>query len=167
MARCSSLSRNSAFDAKNFFDAPAEQIPPFRRNQFGGMVSGPVIKDRTFFLASYEGLRQRLGVTSRSVVPDAGARQGVFPGRPAVPVNEAVQPYLGLIPLPNERNFGDGTGEFVLRVHRRRPMKTSGQDVSTTGSPHATSLFTRYTLDRAECSDSGRDAADEVPIEIG
>jgi hypothetical protein len=141
--------RNSAFDAKNFFDAPTEQIPPFRRNQFGGMVSGPVIKDRTFFLASYEGLRQRLGVTSRSVVPDAGARQGVFPGRPAVPVSGAVLPYLDLIPLPNGRNFGDGTGEFVSAA-----SQATDEDFWTGRMDHrfsdATSLFARYTLDRAE-----------------
>jgi len=105
--------RNSAFDARNFFDAPTAPIPAFRRNQFGGNLSGPLRKDRTFFLASYEGLRQRLGTTARSVVPDAAARTGVLPGRAPVAVDPGVPAYLSLIPLPNERSFGDGTGEYV------------------------------------------------------
>lgn len=49
--------RNSVFDAKNFFDPAGKPIPHFARNQFGGLFSGPIIHDKTFFLASYEGLR--------------------------------------------------------------------------------------------------------------
>jgi hypothetical protein len=56
--------RNSAVDAKNYFDLHNAPIPPFKRNQFGGTVSGPIIKKRTFFFADYEGIRQSLGVTS-------------------------------------------------------------------------------------------------------
>src|SRR5260370_30905410 len=52
--------RNSAFHAKNFFDALTAPIPPFKRNQFGAEVDGPIVRNKTFFLASYEGLRQRL-----------------------------------------------------------------------------------------------------------
>src|SRR5258708_28424824 len=58
--------RNSAFDAKNFFDALTASIPPFKRNQFGAEVDGPIVRNKTFFLSSYEGLRQRLGVTNRT-----------------------------------------------------------------------------------------------------
>ena len=53
--------RNSALDARNFFD-PA-QIPPFRRNQFGASLGGPIRKDSTFIFGDYEGLRQSLGLT--------------------------------------------------------------------------------------------------------
>src|SRR5258708_17223153 len=53
--------RNSALDARNFFDG---KIPPFKRNQFGGSAGGPIQKDRTFILGDYEGLRQSLGVTT-------------------------------------------------------------------------------------------------------
>jgi hypothetical protein len=53
--------RNSALDAKNFFDDPASLIPAFARNQFGAAVGGPVRRNRVFFFANYEGLRERLG----------------------------------------------------------------------------------------------------------
>ncbi len=52
--------RNSALDARNFFDGPV--IPPFKRNQFGGSGGLPIQKDRTFIFGDYEGLRQSLGV---------------------------------------------------------------------------------------------------------
>jgi hypothetical protein len=64
--------RNSALDARNFFDGPV--IPPFKRNQFGGSAGMPIQKGRTFIFGDYEGLRQSLGVTSVNTVPSAAAR---------------------------------------------------------------------------------------------
>jgi hypothetical protein len=140
--------RNSEFDARNFFDSPTAPIPPFRRNQFGAVLDGPVVRNKTFFLGSYEGLRQRLGVTSRTIVPDANARLGIFPNRPPVAVNPAVPPYLELVPLPNERNFGDGTGEFVSQA-----SQATNEDFVAARIDHrfsdATSVFLRYTYDNA------------------
>ena len=69
--------RNSAMDARNFFDQGP--VPPFRRNQFGGSLGGPLKKDRLFLFGNYEGFRQSLAVTSVSVVPDANARLGILP----------------------------------------------------------------------------------------
>src|SRR5271154_2351349 len=63
--------RNSALDAKNYFDLLSAPIPAFKRNQFGGTVGGPIIKDKTFFFSAYEGLRQRQGQTIVAFVPDA------------------------------------------------------------------------------------------------
>jgi len=107
--------RNSSLDTKNFFDSPNDPIPPLRRNQFGGVVSGPVAKNRVWFLANYEGLRQRLGRTLRPTVPTLDARQGILPGPDGgverVPVAPSAQPYLNLYPVPNGREFGDGTAE--------------------------------------------------------
>ena len=62
--------RNSALDARNFFDA---RIPPFKRNQFGGSAGGPLQTDRMFIFGDYEGLRQSLGVTTVDTVPSAAA----------------------------------------------------------------------------------------------
>jgi hypothetical protein len=68
--------RNSALDARNFFDGPV--IPPFKRNQFGGSAGLPIKKGRTFIFGDYEGLRQSLGVTTVDTVPSQAARSGTL-----------------------------------------------------------------------------------------
>ena len=55
--------RNDAFDARNFFAVSKGKL---RRNQFGGSVGGPVIRNKAFFFGSYEGVSQRQGQTSRA-----------------------------------------------------------------------------------------------------
>jgi len=90
--------RNSALDARNYFDAAA--IAPFRRNQFGGTVGGPIIHDKTFFFFNYEGLRQSLGVSQVDRVPSANARNGIL-STGNVTVDSAVTPFLAFWPLPN------------------------------------------------------------------
>jgi hypothetical protein len=104
--------RNSALDARNFFDA---QIPPFKRNQFGGSVGGPIQKDRTFFFADYEGLRQSLGVTHVDTVPSAAARQGQLSTGP-VRVDPAAARFLNAFyPLPNGGALANGdTGIYTF-----------------------------------------------------
>src|SRR2546427_5012589 len=71
--------RNSALDARDFFDPAARPIPPFKRNQFGGVLGGPIHKDRTFFFGAFESLIDRLGVTGVTSVPTLAARQGSLP----------------------------------------------------------------------------------------
>ncbi len=66
--------RNSAVDARNFFDGAS--APPFKRNQFGGALGGPVRRQRTFFFVDYEGIREGLGVTTVNTVPSPAARAG-------------------------------------------------------------------------------------------
>lgn len=105
--------RNDAFDARGFFD---QQVPNLKRNQFGGVFSGPVWKERTFFLFSYEGLRNREELTRLARVPTVEERAGVFATairnpftRQPFPDNTIppamIQPLaarlLGLIPAPN------------------------------------------------------------------
>ena len=79
--------RNSDLDAKNFFDKPNAPIAPFKRNQFGGTVGGPVQipkvfdgKNKLFFFFNYEGLRQQKAQTSISTLPFASDRTGNFAG---------------------------------------------------------------------------------------
>jgi Carboxypeptidase regulatory-like domain len=72
--------RNSALDAKNFFDRPDEKIPPFRQNQFGGSLGGPIARDRSFFFVDYEGQREVLGQTFLVTVPTLAMRRGDFRG---------------------------------------------------------------------------------------
>ena len=74
--------RNNVLDAANFFDnANSLPKPHFERNQFGAGVGGPIVKDKTFFYADYEGLREDQGVTTESFVPSAAVRGiGTGPG---------------------------------------------------------------------------------------
>jgi hypothetical protein len=70
--------RNGALDARNFF-APADQpAPKYQRNQFGFALGGPVVRNRTFFFADYEGSRVREGITRVTNVPTLAERNGDF-----------------------------------------------------------------------------------------
>ena len=100
--------RNSALDARNFFDS---QIPPFRRNQFGIDVGGPIRKDKMFFFGDYEGIRQSKGITTVDTVPSIAARGGTLCSAPdtgtctpnTIPggVDPSVQKYLPFWHVPN------------------------------------------------------------------
>ncbi|MGE0128103.1 MAG: TonB-dependent receptor [Blastocatellales bacterium] len=71
--------RNSVFDANNFFDnRRGAKLGSFKRSQFGGHATGPIIRDKTFFLGSFEGLRERSFRTSVFSVPTLEQRQGDF-----------------------------------------------------------------------------------------
>ena len=109
--------RNSALDARNFFDGPS--VPPFRRNQFGGSIGGPIVKDKTFFFFNYEGLRQSLSSTQVNTVPSDDARMGIL-STGNVTVDPAVVPYLQFWSPPNAGlNPGGDTGQF--RVVTKQP----------------------------------------------
>ena len=96
--------RNSALDARNFFDRAF--VPPFRRNQFGGALGGPLEKNRLFLFGNYEGFRQSLAVSSVSVVPDAQARLGFLPDSSGAAtkvsgLNQNMLAYMQFWPQPN------------------------------------------------------------------
>src|SRR6185437_15816001 len=109
--------RNSAFDARNYFDHAStehpERIPPFRRNEFGftngGPLSIPGIYDgrgKTYYFGQYQGFRQVLGTTQVFPVPTAEERVGLdttaYPGDTLiVPVDPAIAKVLARYPLPN------------------------------------------------------------------
>ncbi len=151
--------RNSALDARNFFDL--KEAKPFKRNQFGFTIGGPVRKDRTFFFGSYEGLRDRLGITAIGSVPDELARQGIIPrGGQLVNVGVApgVAPWLALFPLPNGRNFGDGTAQHISGASQpTNDNFYTGRVDHTFSEKH--SFFARYTID-----DATQDLPSPLPI---
>jgi len=70
--------RNSALDAKNYFDDPNSPIPPYKQNQFGASFGGPIIRNKTFFFADYQGTRIRESQTVISTVPTLQERTGNF-----------------------------------------------------------------------------------------
>jgi len=102
--------RNDNFDARNFFDSAKK--PEFKRNQFGGSIGGPIKQDKLFFFFGYEALRENLGRTIQTVVPDVNARSGILPMGGNVTVNPSVRPYLDQFPLPNGENLGGGLARY-------------------------------------------------------
>ena len=144
--------RNSKLDARNFFD-PGSHPPPFKRNQFGFTLTGPLVKDRTFFMGSLEALRDRLTESKVDFLPDALARHGIITdaaGRvlQTIPVNPSVAPYLNLYPQPNSRSLGGGIGENVAPQ-----FQPSDENFVTVRLDHKItdrdSIFGRYTFDDA------------------
>lgn len=105
--------RNSATDARSFFDGASP--PPFRRNQFAGSLGGPVIRDKTFFHLSYEGLRSSQSMTDRPTVPGLGLRQGIFPDGHRDQISPIAASIIPFWPLPSSggRSFPAGTAEYI------------------------------------------------------
>jgi hypothetical protein len=101
--------RNDAFDARNFFDNIQAGIPKstLKLNQFGGSIGGPIIKDKLFFFASYEGYRVRTGLNFVEAAPSLSlaAPGAVIPGT-GTQVNPLVQPFIAAFRAPNAINLG-------------------------------------------------------------
>src|SRR5580658_6263517 len=134
--------RNSALDARNYFDHPSiadpGRIPPFRRNEFGFTNGGPIVlphvydgRDRTFYFVQYQGFRQVLGTTQVLAVPTAAERRGqdvvTYPDGSTdtlqIPVNPAIAAVLARYPLPN-----DPTGPYGARTYAAPSNVTTDTD---------------------------------------
>jgi len=142
--------RNSALDTRNFFDTARNSsggliVPPFKRNQFGGSASGPIIRDRTFFFADYEGLRQGLSQTNTITVPSQNAHNGILVAG-NVTVNPLVVPYLALFPLPSTPATGDtGTFSFIGKQITNENFVTGRLDHKISASDN---FFATYVWDQ-------------------
>src|SRR5262249_14237966 len=90
--------RNQVTDAKNLFTPINTPIPAFKQNQFGGTVGGPIIKNRTFFFASYEGTRSTQQVTALTNVPLPGMANGDFSS-----IKTVIQDPTPGAPLPDNK----------------------------------------------------------------
>ncbi len=99
--------RNSALDAKNFFDRADEKIPPFRLNQFGAGLGGPIRRNRTFFFGNYEGYREVIGNTFRVTVPTERMRRGDFAGVAANGIFDPLTTNTSVSPATRQRFPGD------------------------------------------------------------
>jgi hypothetical protein len=155
------FARNSALDARNFFD-PGTSALPFSRNQFGGTLGGPIYKNKTFFFVNYEGLRQDLTVPVTTTVPDQNFRNGFLPcaqtvglvcdpttGLANVGVNPNIAAVLNTYPLPNGTVFGNGTALNVSSINS--PISENYGVVRIDHTLSASdSLFASYVIDRAQ-----------------
>jgi hypothetical protein len=155
--------RNSALDARNFFEDPTKPKAAFKRNQFGGAVGGPIVKNRTFFFADYEGIRQSKGIANLDSVPSPAATSGLLhfdptagppptgctptatSGQCTVTVAPAVQKYLALYPTTPD------CGADVCKITFSAPQVIK-ENFVTTRIDHRfsdkDSLFGTYLFDR-------------------
>lgn len=146
--------RNSALDQPGIFDQGT--VPPFRRNQFGGSLGGPLQKDKLFLFGNYEGFRQSLAVSSLSVVPDAQARQGLLPNAagvyvPVANLNKNILPYTSLWAAPNGAELTVNGLPTGTALSYNNPKQSIHEDFGTARADYmireADSLSVAYTVD--------------------
>ena len=117
--------RNQHLDAKNYFVGATADNPPYKQNQFGGSIGGPIKKDKTFFFGDYEGLRLRQGITYASTVPTLAMHSGNFAGLPPIYDPLSGSTSAARLPFANNQilsNRWDPTGLALLNLY---PLPTT------------------------------------------
>jgi Carboxypeptidase regulatory-like domain/TonB dependent receptor len=145
--------RNDVLDANDWF---ARSVglpkPEERQNDFGGTFSGPILKNRTFFFFSYEGLRLRLPQVGLDTVPDLTARQNAI---------SAMQPYLNAFPLPTRGAPDDlttGVAQSAASFSNAATLDAYSLRIDHKLNNNWT-LFGRYNYSPSDISDRGSGAA--------
>jgi len=128
--------RNDKLDGNDWFaNANGLARPELRQNDFGGVLGGPIKKDKLFFFGSYEGLRVRQPEVADTYVPSLATRQNA----PA-----AVQPLLNAFPLPNGPDLGNGTAGFSASYSNPSTLNSSGIRIDYLPWQRVT-IFGRYS----------------------
>jgi hypothetical protein len=152
--------RNSALDARNYFDQSnaARRLPIFQRNNYGASLGGPIKHDKLFVFGNYEGYRQNLGLSDVTLVPDGEARLGFVPNaKTGVLANVGLAPgvasLLNLWPVANGPELTDPTTGFNTGIAKAlsSPVQHIREDFGTTRVDTNLSqndlLFAVYTID--------------------
>jgi hypothetical protein len=126
--------RNDAMDASDYF---SQSVQPLKQNQFGATFGGPIIKDKTFFFAYYEGFRNRQGETVPATVPSANERQGNF-GEQCTSIGASFDPGTGLCSNPQGQLTFFGT-----------PVPFNQMTIFTPIDPVATNVLPFFPLPNA------------------
>ena len=135
--------RNREFAAKNFF-AESQPLPQFNRNEFGVTAGGPIIHNRTFFFASYEGLRQRTANTPFLALGTSQMRQGNFAG-----LTPVLDPSSGA-PFPNDQIPASLLSPQAKQLLQYVPLpNTAGSGPAGTGLNYVTSVGNIIGVNRA------------------
>lgn len=153
--------RNSALDAANFFDnSTNSKKAPFRRNQFGGSLGGPIWKDKTFLFGDYEGVRQSLSKPAIALTPSSETRNGILRNADGttttVAVDANITKLLALWPLPNAGLIGplNSTGNYVFTSQAVTPENyytvRGDHRISDRDSLFATYVYDHSTLTRPD-----------------
>jgi hypothetical protein len=152
--------RNNVFDAKNYFEPADKEIPPYRRNNFGVTIGGPIVRDQTFFFVNYEGLRLNQSITKTASVPSAAMVAGDF-SELSTPIRDPLtgQPFPGnVIPQSRINSIGQAIANFypkpnlgtAVRSFVSSPVDTRRIDQGTFRVDHRltdrNSIFARYTV---------------------
>jgi hypothetical protein len=147
------FNRNTSLNATGYFTPPNGQKPTMQRNQFGGVLGGPIVRSKAFFFGDYEGFRQDRSVAAFNTIPTAAQKRGIlsvdvrdprigiiYPAGTALPMTSFARKVLGDLPDPNVA--GTANNYSVLQAFTNHSNKAGGKIDVHPGS--AVSLFGRY-----------------------
>jgi outer membrane receptor protein involved in Fe transport len=154
--------RNSDLDARGFFDGASP--PPFRKNQFGASLGGPIKKNKVFFFVNYEGIQQVLDTNYPVFVPSNAVHQGIVSGQQVTNINPAAAAMLALYPLPNNTLPGNpDVGQISVVSSQTSPENFFVGRVDWNISDKD-SFFARYQIDHGtRVTYGGANSLDDWP----
>jgi hypothetical protein len=137
--------RDEKFDAKNFFALPTAPKAPLDRHQFGAALSGPIIKNKTFFFVDYAGLREDRGQVFVNTVPTEATRRGDFSDYRALNGN-LIPIYDPLTTRPNPSGSGLIRDPFPGNIIPANRLDAVGLNVASIYPlPNGPGNFDNYT----------------------
>jgi len=178
--------RNNVFDAANFFTPAGQATPPFRENQFGAALGGPIARNKTFLFVNYEGQRIRKSLSQSFNVPTAAERTGDLTGLitsfkdpatgtvfssgnlnvdPNFHLSPAAQGLLAKVRLPNQAGANDllsiagqsiDTNQYSARVDQQFSAKDNAFARASIFDAHQFDPFGSSVLNEALLPGFGR-----------